>query len=98
MRASGAEVVAQLRRQVRVAQLGQALGLDLPDPLASDAEGTTDLDQRGMLDDTLVEWNPEGYRTRRARPALGDAEVITPPTTVAVLRAGYPVQVDDSAG
>jgi hypothetical protein len=46
-----------------------------------------------VLDDELVEWTREGYRERRARPARGDAEVITPPTTVEVLRAGYPVQI-----
>jgi len=50
-----------------------------------------------VLDDTLVEWTREGYRARRERPARGDADVITPPTTVAVLRAGYPVQIDAAA-
>ena len=57
------------------------------------------------LDDTpavvvgehLTRWTPEGYGTRLRRPAQGSAEVITPPSTVAVLRAGYPVQLDDSA-
>jgi hypothetical protein len=46
-----------------------------------------------VLDDELVEWTREGYTERRARPARGDAQVITPPTTVEVLRAGYPVQI-----
>jgi hypothetical protein len=46
-----------------------------------------------VVDDTLVEWTREGYRSRRPRPVRGDAEVITPPTTVEVLRAGYPVQI-----
>jgi hypothetical protein len=50
-----------------------------------------------VLDDVLVEWTREGYGARRARPARGDADVITPPTTVAVLRAGYPVQIDPAA-
>jgi uncharacterized protein YciI len=45
----------------------------------------------------LTQWTPEGYGTRVRRPAAGTAQVITPPATVAVLRAGYPVQVDDSA-
>jgi uncharacterized protein YciI len=45
----------------------------------------------------LTRWTPEGYGTRVPRPAAGTARVITPPATVAVLRAGYPVQVDDSA-
>lgn len=45
----------------------------------------------------LVEWAHEGYRGRRARPRRGTASVITPPSTVAALRAGYPVQLDESA-
>ncbi|WP_371785972.1 hypothetical protein [Streptosporangium subroseum] len=45
----------------------------------------------------LIEWTREGYRARRARPTRGTADVITPPSTVGVLRAGYPVQIDDSA-
>jgi hypothetical protein len=45
----------------------------------------------------LAEWTYEGYRARRPRPARGVADVITPPSTVAALRAGYPVQIDDSA-
>jgi hypothetical protein len=45
----------------------------------------------------VVEWTREGYRGRRARPVRGTARVLTPPATVAALRAGYPVQVDDSA-
>jgi hypothetical protein len=46
---------------------------------------------------TVVPWTTEGYGKPRPRPARGTATVITPPSTVAVLRAGYPVQVDDSA-
>ena len=42
----------------------------------------------------LVEWTRDGYRSRRPRPARGDADVITPPSSVAVLKAGYPVQID----
>jgi hypothetical protein len=45
----------------------------------------------------LTQWTPEGYRDRHQRPTRGTARVITPPSTVAVLRAGYPVQLDDSA-
>ncbi|SCD97633.1 hypothetical protein GA0115240_133323, partial [Streptomyces sp. DvalAA-14] len=50
-----------------------------------------------VLGEQLVEWGPEGYRARRPRPGEGVAEVITPPSSVAALRAGYPVQIDDSA-
>jgi hypothetical protein len=45
----------------------------------------------------LAEWTREGYGTRHPRPGLGDARVITPPSILAVLRAGYPVQLDESA-
>jgi len=45
----------------------------------------------------LVEWTRSGYRDRLPRPTRGDADVITPPSSVAVLRAGYPVQIDAAA-
>jgi hypothetical protein len=45
----------------------------------------------------LAEWTTEGYRTQHRRPRHGSARVITPPSTVAALRAGYPVQIDDTA-
>jgi len=45
----------------------------------------------------LREWTHEGYGNRRARPARGTADVITPPSTVAALGAGYPVQIADAA-
>jgi hypothetical protein len=37
------------------------------------------------------------YGERRPRPRGGTAAVITPPAAVAVLRAGYQVQIDDDA-
>ena len=50
-----------------------------------------------VVGDELTEWTTEGYRARRPRPAQGTATVITPPSTVAVLRGGYPVQIDRGA-
>jgi hypothetical protein len=50
-----------------------------------------------VLGDALVPWTTEGYGARRSRPTAGTATVITPPSTVAVLRAGYPVQIDPAA-
>jgi hypothetical protein len=44
--------------------------------------------------DALVAWTYAGYGARRRRPAGGTARVITPPSSVAALRAGYPVQID----
>ena len=51
-----------------------------------------------VLGEQLREWTHAGYEGRRPRPTRGAADVVTPPSTVAVLRAGYPVQIDDSAG
>jgi hypothetical protein len=50
-----------------------------------------------VLGSELVEWGTAGYGAHRPRPSDGRVEVITPPSTVAVLRAGYPVQIDPSA-
>ncbi len=50
-----------------------------------------------IVGDHVTEWTHAGYGTRRPRPYTGRATVITPPSSVAALRAGYPVQVDDSA-
>jgi hypothetical protein len=50
-----------------------------------------------VLGGDLVEWTHDGYGARRARPVRGDAAVITPPSSVSVLRAGYPVQIDGGA-
>jgi hypothetical protein len=74
-------------------RLHQLLWADLPDG-AFVLFGET---PAVVVGDQLTEWTREGYRERRARPAHGAATVITPPSTVAVLGAGYPVQIDDSA-
>ena len=50
-----------------------------------------------ILGDAIVPWTRQGYGRRRPRPKTGTATVVTPPSTVAVLRAGYPVQIDDAA-
>lgn len=50
-----------------------------------------------VLGDETVDWNADGYGRHRPRPRHGSVEVITPPATVAALRAGYPVQIDPSA-
>ena len=50
-----------------------------------------------VVDDHLTTWTHEGYRDHLPLPTTGTARVITPPATIAVLRAGYPVQIDDSA-
>jgi hypothetical protein len=50
-----------------------------------------------VVGDQLTEWTRSGYGRRRRRPSRGEAGVITPPSTVAALGAGYPVQIDVSA-
>ncbi|HEX6666620.1 MAG TPA: hypothetical protein VF081_08510 [Solirubrobacterales bacterium] len=47
-----------------------------------------------VLGDRLSEWTTTGYRGSHPRPTRGDATVITPPSSVAALAAGYPVQID----
>jgi hypothetical protein len=44
-----------------------------------------------------VAWSSDGYGPEQRRPRRGRATAITPPAALAVLRAGYPVQIDDSA-
>jgi hypothetical protein len=50
-----------------------------------------------VLGGKLVAWTREGYEHRHARPVRGIADVITPPSTIAVLSAGDPVQIDAAA-
>jgi hypothetical protein len=50
-----------------------------------------------VLGGSIVAWTTSGYGVPRRRPTRGDAEVITPPTSVAALRGGYPLQVDETA-
>ncbi|GAB3389091.1 hypothetical protein GCM10027568_10880 [Humibacter soli] len=66
---------------------------DLPDGAFVLVDDTPRL----ILGDRLVEWTTAGYGAAAPRPKSGTATLITPPATVAVLRAGYPVQVDDRA-
>jgi hypothetical protein len=50
-----------------------------------------------VLDAHLLEWSPAGYVSRRPRPARGPVELLTPPSMVAVLRAGYRPHVHPTA-
>jgi hypothetical protein len=42
-----------------------------------------------VLGGRLLRWSPAGYRTAKPRPAGGQVSVITPPSLVEVLRAGW---------
>src|SRR5262249_1177546 len=46
----------------------------------------------------LLAWSPGGYRSPRPRPDGGRVAVLTPPSTVAAIRAGYVPAVHASAG
>jgi hypothetical protein len=48
-----------------------------------------DADPWLVLGPHLLRWSPAGYAERRARPRDRPARVITPPSLVAVLRAGW---------
>jgi hypothetical protein len=47
-----------------------------------------------VLGDKLVAWTRGGYGQRNARPTRRDVDVITPTSTIDVLLADYPVQID----
>lgn len=47
-----------------------------------------------VVGDHLTEWTHAGYGERHRRARIGSATVVTPPSIVAALRAGYPVQID----
>ena len=50
-----------------------------------------------VVGEHLTEWTVQGYGLRRARPRSGRAVVLTPPSSVAALRAGYEPQIDPTA-
>ena len=58
---------------------------ELPDGAVVLLAGTPYL----VLGAQLLEWTPGGYATRRPRPAHGEATVVTPPSLLAVLAAGW---------
>ncbi len=48
--------------------------------------------------DRLVPWSPQGYGAPLDRPSHGDADVLTPASTAAVLRHGYRPVIHPTAG
>lgn len=85
----------QLHRE-RTGRTGHAAAWDsLPDGVFV----VTDYGPAVVVEGRLAVWDPRDntYRRRLARPTAGTATVLTPPSTVRVLRAGYTVQIDASA-
>jgi hypothetical protein len=48
--------------------------------------------------DRLLEWSPGGYGKRQVRPRSGQVTVLSPPSTVNAIRAGYVPEIHPSAG
>jgi hypothetical protein len=92
--ATAGELDARLHAE-RQSGPARALWRDLPD-------GAFILSPDGpalVLEDRIVGWDNEAYAYGAAapRPRSGSTHVLTPPTTLDVLRSGVPVQVDDTA-
>jgi len=64
----------------------------LPDGAFAVVNGTPAV----VFGDEVIDWTHLGYGRRNPKPRSGKATVITPPSIIAVLRAGYPVQIDAS--
>jgi hypothetical protein len=92
--ASAGELDARLHAERRAGP-ARVPWRDLPDgAFALSADGPA-----LVLGDRLVRWDDQAYAYGAAapRPRAGSVEVLTPPTTLDVLRHGVPVQVHDTA-
>lgn len=69
--------------------------VDLPDGIFVDTDDGPAVVVSGQL--AIFDENAYTYRRLMVKPVDGCASVLTPPSTVAVLSAGYPVQIDQSA-
>ena len=87
----GADAIDEQLHTERVAPATRAHQLHNA-PLDRLPDGAFILDDgapRLVLDAELLRWTPAGYAERTARPAGGEAVLITPPSLVMVLRAGW---------
>lgn len=89
---TAADLDAILHRE-RTGPRAQARPADLPDGAMVAEAGQAWLKAGAAL----RLWTPAGYAEARALPQAA-MDVLTPATTVALLRAGLPVQIDASAG
>jgi hypothetical protein len=83
----------RLVRRTRRRRWHPARWSDLPDGAFVLTAGQPAL----VLADAVVPWTVAGYGDPRPRPRRGEATLITPPATVAALRAGYRPQLDPGA-
>ena len=97
---SGAAIYAKdMDKQLHLERTGRA-GHRAPwDSLPGGVFVATESGPAAVVGDHLAVWNHDHnvYRNTLPRPTTGSATVLTPPSTVQILRAGYPVQIDDSA-
>ncbi|MEE6139274.1 hypothetical protein SKC41_23465 [Mycobacterium sp. 050128] len=88
------EMDAQLHRERRGKAGHRANWTNLPDGVFV----ATDSGPAVVVGGHLAAWDRDNaYRHKLLRPASGQATVLTPPSTVRILRAGYPVQIADAA-
>lgn len=79
----------RLVRRTRVKRVHSAPWASLPDgSFVSWTDGPA-----LVIGDTVRPWSLWGYHPPRDRPSSGEATVLTPPSTVAALRAGYRPQL-----
>jgi hypothetical protein len=91
-----AQLHAERLREDGTKRIHEAALGDLPDGVFVQLpDGADAWLLRGGL---LLAWSPDGYRERRPRPKDITVNVLTPPSTVAAIRAGYAPRVHESAG
>jgi len=77
----------------RAKRLHRMAAADLPDGAMVSLDG----EAFAVKGDALLHWTPGGYDTRRPGPRTGMFDVLTPPSIVAALRAGYAPRWHESA-
>jgi hypothetical protein len=94
---AGADVMdrqlAAERRDGRAKRTYRAAIETLPDGTYIALDGAAWL----VLGDALFGWSGTGYTARRTRPLSGEVTVLTPPSLVAVIAAGYAPGIHPSA-
>jgi hypothetical protein len=89
------EMDAQLHGERTTGMTDRVLWETLPDGVFVGTESGPAV----VVGDVLAVWDAQSYtyRDRLPRPQTGAATVLTPPSTVAVIQAGYAVQIDGAA-
>ena len=81
------------RLEGRAKRLHRLAAKDLPDGAMVSVEGAA----FAVKGDELLHWTPIGYGERRELPRNGNLDVLTPPSILAALRAGYTPHWHESA-